>query len=87
MEAADGEASAPPELRLAWECERFHCLPEEGGYMDQDYSMMLKMATLANVYGVYSRFRNAQGAQIHQLGSADRRILRWLKDMGLIFKG
>lgn len=87
MEAADGDAPAPPELRLAWECERFHCLPDSGGYMDQDYKLMLLMATLSNVYSVYSRFRNAQGTQIHQLGNSERRILRWLKDMGLIFKG
>lgn len=87
MEAVEGDAPAPPDLRLAWECERYHCLPEAGGYMEQDYRLMRRMATLANVYGVYSHYRNAQGKEIHGLSNNERRVLRALMDMGLIFKG
>lgn len=87
MEAVDGDASAPPELRLGWECERFNCLPEAGGYLDQMYSTMSTMAALMNVYGAYSRYRNSRGADIHNLSDGERRILRSLKDMGLIFRG
>lgn len=82
----DGDTPAPPELRLAWECERWRCLPETGAYMDQDYSMLLRMSVLSNIYSAYSHYRNARGAQIHSLSEAERRILRSLKDDGLIFK-
>jgi len=83
----DGEFPAPPELRLAWECERYRCLPESGGYMDQDYGLLTRMTVLANVYGAYAHYRNSIGAQIHSLSEAERRILRNLKDSGLIFQG
>jgi ABC-type phosphate/phosphonate transport system ATPase subunit len=87
VEAVDGDAPAPAELRLAWECERWRCLPETGAYMDQDYSLLTRMSVLSNVYSAYSRYRNAHGAQIHQLTEGERRILRNLKDNGLIFQG
>ena len=86
MEAVDGEASPPPELRLSWECERYHCLPDGGGYFEQDYSLLTRMSVLSSVYSAYSRYRNAHGAQIHNLSEGDRRTLRYLKDEGIIFK-
>lgn len=82
----DNENPAPPDLRLAWECERWRCLPDTGAYYDQEYSLMLRMTSLANIYSAYSRYKNAQGKQIHSLSEGERRILRTLKDMGVIFK-
>ena len=82
----DGEAPAPPELRLSWQCERYHSLPEAGGYLDQDYALVTRMGSLANVYSAYAHYRNAQGAQIHSLSVSERRVLRYLKDTGVLFR-
>lgn len=84
MGAVDGQSPAPPELRLSWECEKYHCLPETGGYYDQEYNLMRRMVVASNIYTAYSRYRNAQGAQIHNLSDGERRILRGLIDMKLI---
>lgn len=81
----NGDAAAPPELRLGWECDRFNCLPEAGGYLDQQYLQMFRITVLMNVYSAYSHYRNAHGAEIHNLSESERRILRELKDTGLIF--
>lgn len=47
---------------------------------------MTRMSVLANIHNAYSRYRNAQGDAIHNLSEGDRRILRYLKDEGFIFK-
>lgn len=86
VEAVDGDAQPPPELRLAWECDRWHCLPEAGAYLDQDYALMTRMSALTNAYNAYSAYRSAQGAQIHNLSEGTRKILRYLKDIGVLFK-
>lgn len=86
VDAVDGNAPAPPELQLAWNCERWKCLPEAGAYLEQEHSLMMRMNVLNNIYGAYSHYRNAHGAQIHSLSESERRILRALKDDGFIFK-
>lgn len=86
MEAVDGDASPPPELRLAWSCERWGCLPEAGAYLDQDYQLMNRMTVFSNIYNAYSQYRNAHGAAIHNLSEGTRKILRFLKDTGVLFK-
>lgn len=85
MDAVDGEP-APPELRLGWECEKWHALPEAGAYLDQDYALMTRIAVLMNVYGVVSHYRNLRGETIHSLTDSQRRLLRQLKDMGVLFR-
>jgi hypothetical protein len=82
----DGNTSAPPELKLSWQCERYSCLPENGGMLDQDHTTMLRMAVLSNIYNAYSHYRNAHGTQIHSLSESERRILRWMKDEGILFR-
>lgn len=54
--------------------------------MDQDYGQMVRMSTLSNVYNAYSHYRNARGNEIHNLTEGERKILRYLKDSGIIFK-
>ena len=54
--------------------------------MDQEYGMMIRMAVLSNIYNAYNRYRNAQGKQIHTLSEGERRILRYLKDAGVLFR-
>lgn len=86
MESVDGE-EPPPELILAWQCERWGCLPEIGGYLNQDYRTMRLMTSLSNVYYAISKLRNLRGEKIHTLTENDRKILKYLVDMGLIFNG
>lgn len=82
--AAQGQAVPPPELVLAWQCERWGALPEVGGVYDQDAVLMQRMASLANVYQVVARVRGLAGAQIHSLTPGERRILGPLVEAGLV---
>lgn len=83
----DGDEPPPKELLMAWECDRWRCLPETGGYYEQDYGLMRRMTALSNVYRALSKLRNASGKQIHNLTESERRILKLLVDMGLLFNG
>lgn len=84
MDAADGNGAAPPELRLAWSCERWNCLPEAGAYLDQDYQLMQRMNGLSNIYATVAHLRSLQGAQIHTLTTNERNIIRWLMNEGVM---
>jgi hypothetical protein len=86
VDAVDGTSPAPPELRLGWECERWHCLPDTGAYLDQDYRLMTWISALMNAYNALSRMRSMHGAQIHNLSEGERRVIRYLMDIG-VFKG
>lgn len=46
---------------------------------------MYRMAVCANIYDTLTHLRNSTGEQIHSLTDAERRTLRILIDMGLIF--
>lgn len=81
----DDNGPAPPELRLAWMCERWNSLPETGGLYDQDYVTLHLATALSNIYNTISRLRNMHGEQIHSLSDNDRKMLKWLMDEGLIF--
>lgn len=85
VECAYGEGTPPPELKIGWQCERWHCLPEQGAYLDQDYKLMYSITALSNIYNTVQRWRNSSGKSIHSLTDGERRILRMLKDMGVIF--
>ena len=74
----------PPDLRLAWDCQRWGALPEAGGVLDQDAGLMDRMAALSNVYNVVDRLRNLQGAQIHNLTTSERRVIKWLRDEDIL---
>lgn len=82
VECAYGEPP-PHELRLAWDCQKWNCLPEPGGLMDQDWQTMRRMTALDGVYRVVARVNSLEGKQIHSLTPNERRTLRWLKDEGL----
>ena len=84
MLSAEGEAPPPAELLLAWECQRYHTLPEAGGYFDQPAQTIRLMTVLSNVYNFKSRIRNMVGEQIHQLSTEERRIGEYLKQEGLL---
>jgi len=85
VDCAYGVGLPPPELRIGWQCERWSCLPEAGAYLDQDCAFMYRMTGAMNVYGVLMRWQGANTRTIHSLSDSDRKILRHLKDMGLMF--
>ena len=47
--AAEG-APPPPELRLAWDCDRWHTLPQAGGVLDQPAGLLERMRQADAVY-------------------------------------
>ncbi len=80
----DEDAQPPAPLVLAWLCGPNH-LPDSGGLHDQDYNTIAMMTVARNVHNAMSRLRNAQGAQIHQLTNEERKIIRKVLDMGLLY--
>jgi hypothetical protein len=84
--SADGKGLPPPEQQLAGWCKEWGALPEEGGMLDQDIGLILRMTVSNNVYRTISKVRGMMGAQIHNLTDADRRIIRSLMDAG-VFSG
>lgn len=85
MDCANGDGPPPSELSLGWQCERFHCLPDAGAYRDQDYQTMMYMTAFMNVHSVIKRWKSLSGKQIHSLTDGERKVLRYLKDLGLMF--
>ena len=85
VESVTENAPPPAELRLAWQCERWHVLPNEGGLYNQDYLTMHRMNTLSAVYNAIVKIKNLKGTQIHTLSDGERRILRMLMDNGFLF--
>lgn len=75
----------PPELRLAWSCQRWNTLPDDGGMYSQDYFLISRMNTFTSIYDAVSKLRNSKGTQIHNLTEAERKTLRYLVDLGLLF--
>ena len=45
------------------------------------------MSVLSNIYNTVIRLRNMKGAQIHQLTTPERRVIKWLLDEGLLNNG
>ena len=87
MECALDAAPPPSELRLAWQCTKWHALPDMGGIYDQDYATMLRMNYTMSIYNAVVRIRSLKGKAIHQLTDNERKILRMLMDMGILFRG
>lgn len=70
---------------MAWKCEQWGALPDAGGLHDQDYLLMYRMSAFTNIHRAVSRWFSLEGSDIHKLTDAERRILRSLQDMGLMF--
>ena len=80
---ADGkQATPPPELETAWQCKRWNCLPDAGGYLDQEYSLVMRMSMLDNVHSFMVYLRSLVGDRIHTLDGPARRLWRWLIEEG-----
>ncbi len=59
-------------------------MPEQGGLYDQDYLTMHRMGALDNIYSTVVRVRNLTGHQIHSLTTSERRMIRYLRDLGVM---
>lgn len=81
------EATPPYELRLGWQCERWHTLPEDGNLFGQDFSLMYRMTALLNIYNAVQHIKSLQDKpeRIHELTHQERLILKMLMDMGVMF--
>ena len=84
MAVVDESATAPAELSLAWDCQRWGTLPEAGGLLDQDYVLLGRMTAALNVYNTVSFVRSASGAEIHRLSGGQRALLKYLRDNGMM---
>lgn len=51
---------------------------------DQDYQLMYQMTTLDNIYGFVAKVRNLEGKDIHKLTSQERKLARYLRELGLL---
>jgi len=85
VECITDDAPPPAELRLAWQCSHWNCLPSSDGLYEQDARTMMLMTALSNVYNAVSRMINLKGKQIHQLTDNERKIIRVLVDMKILF--
>lgn len=67
VDAARGRGAPPPELDYAWQCQRWHALPEAGGLRDQPARLMRDMPVALNVYNAMRSFYTAlKGPDIGQ---------------------
>jgi len=80
----DEGAEAPPILRLSWMSKKYGSLPDAGGVLDQEYSLMHQMGVTSTVYDTISRLRGLKAEQIHSLSTSERRLIKALQDMDLI---
>ena len=85
VECVTENAPPPADLKLAWQCERWHTLPDDGGLYAQDYQTMTRMTALNTVYSAVIKIKSLKGTQIHTLSDGERRILRMLMDNGFLF--
>jgi len=52
--------------------------------MDQDYGLMYRMSIAANVYGILVKVKSLTGHSIHSLTSPERRLIKSLREMGVM---
>lgn len=87
VECAVYDAPPPAELRLAWQCQRWQTLPEDGNLLAQDFVTMHRMNLYTNIYNSIVRIYSLKGKDIHKLTEHERTILKMLMDEGLLFNG
>lgn len=67
-------------------CRRFNCLPESGGYLDQDAVLMERIVLLEEVYLLVKKWRAMEVKDFSQLSDAEKRLFGWLhKTLGVEF--
>ena len=68
------------ELRMAWQCERWHALPEQGGLLDQPAGMLQRMAAMLNVYNAFKTFKASSG-NLMALANSQPQVLTLVRDI------
>ena len=86
MAAYVDNANPPPELDILWRCHEFGCLPEVGGYLDQDVRLMRIGSAAVKIYSFLARNREG-GKSINyaELNTADRRTFDMLRKLEIKF--
>lgn len=59
-------------------------MPVSGGMDRQNYRKMHTMTILLNVYDTVSHMRSLKGDRIHTLSDGQRRLIKFLLEMGAI---
>jgi hypothetical protein len=80
MRCARDGAEAPVELRLAWQVDRWHALPEAGGLLDQPAGLLQRMASMSNVYNAFKIFAQSAG-QLMQLANSQPQVLAIVRNI------
>lgn len=62
------------ELRMAWQSERWHTLPEAGGLLDQPAGLLQRMAVVSNVYNAFKALKASAGNLV-QLANSQPQVL------------
>jgi len=78
--AAHGE-SPPQELSIIWQCRRYNCLPDAGGYMDQDAAFMDKAAIYEDVYSLVKKWRTMKPKTFDGLSDGEKSLFKWLRKL------
>jgi hypothetical protein len=85
MAAADyaqGEGEPPPELRKAFACQFWHCLPRAGGYDDQPAGLMNRITMAWNVYDAFQGFAHAENAVDWAAAHPDApKLMQWVEEL------
>jgi hypothetical protein len=66
------------ELDILWMCRRWDCLPEHGGYLDQDAVLMERMELLEVVYLLMKKWHAMEIKDVSQFSDAEKKLLLWL---------
>ena len=84
VECAKGKkgAQSPPQLIVAWWCERYQALPKSGGIYEQDYREMYLNDILPRIYDAVRAWRKGS----LNLESSDTSIIMWLVKTGMMNK-
>lgn len=75
MRCARDNEPAPPELKLAWQAQRWNALPEPGGLLDQPAGLLNRMATAASVYNAFKTLQQSAG-QIVALANNNPQVIQ-----------
>ncbi|MGI6730464.1 MAG: hypothetical protein ACOX5F_00995 [Anaerovoracaceae bacterium] len=78
-DAAAGKSPPPFELEVLWMCRQFGCLPEGGGYLDQDARLMGRAVMCEEVYQLVKKWRGMAVKDLTQLNEAEKQLFKWLR--------
>ena len=60
-------------------CRQFGCLPEGGGYLDQDARLMNRAVMCEEVYRLTKKWREMPVKDFGQLNEGEKNLFKWLR--------